>query len=190
MEIDDYIVADDRQLIRLVLGGDTVAFDYLFARYRESIYRLLLQRLGGNSVDADDLLQETFIKVFLNMRRYNEAYTFGQWVYTIAHNTLVDFTRRRQSDISIDEKFTAPPTSTPNPEENIIAAQRMAQIDHYIGQLPPPYRTLFILRFIDEYSYDEIAERLDIPLGTVKTRIFRARERMCALIQADDNAAK
>ncbi len=187
MEIDDYIVADDKQLIRLVLAGDNTAFEYLFTRYREAIHRLFLYRLGGKSDDADDLLQETFIKVYLNIQRYSETYTFGQWVYTIAHNTLVDFTRKSRSDIPIDERFSSPPTSNPNPEESIINSQKRSQIEHYIELLPTQYRRLFVLRFIDEYSYDEIAEKLDIPLGTVKTGIFRARERMCALISASEN---
>jgi len=83
MEIADYIVADDRRLVALVLDGDDAAFEYLFDRYHESIRRLFVQRMGGAN-DVDDLLQETFIKVFINLHRYSDSYTFGQWVYTIA----------------------------------------------------------------------------------------------------------
>ena len=109
MEIADYIVADDRQLARLVLGGDTAAFEYLFDRYRDAIHRLFLQRTG-NAEDADDLLQETFIKVYMNLHRYSPEYTFGQWLYTIARNTFIDYVRKRQDDLPIDEKFSSPPT--------------------------------------------------------------------------------
>lgn len=103
MEIADYIVAEDRRLVELVLEGDDRAFEYLFNRYRDAIHRLFVQRLGGVN-DADDLLQETFIKVYINLHRYSTAYTFGQWVYTIARNTFIDFVRRRQDDLSIDER--------------------------------------------------------------------------------------
>ena len=108
MEIADYIVADDRRLAALALDGDDAAFEYLFDRYNEAIRRLFVQRMGGSG-DADDLLQETFIKVYINLHRYNPDYTFGQWVYTIARNTFVDYVRRRQDDLPIDERYAPPP---------------------------------------------------------------------------------
>lgn len=114
MEIADYIVAEDRRLVELVLEGDDTAFEYLFNRYRDAIHRLFVQRLGGVN-DADDLLQETFIKVYINLHRYSTDYTFGQWVYTIARNTFIDFVRRRQDDLSIDERFSSPPLDGPDP---------------------------------------------------------------------------
>ena len=166
MEIADYIVAEDRRLVELVLEGDDRAFEYLFNRYRDAIHRLFVQRLGGVN-DADDLLQETFIKVYINLHRYSTAYTFGQWVYTIARNTFIDFVRRRQDDLSIDERFSSPPSTTPTPEESVISMQQRTQIE---------------MRFFDEYSYEEIAANLKLPLGTVKTQIHRAREQMCRLI--------
>ena len=110
MEIADYIVAEDRELVDRVLKGDNDAFEYLFNRYRDAIHRLFVQRLGGVN-DADDQLQETFIKVYINLHRYSADYTFGQWVYTIARNTIIDFVRRRQDDLPIDERFAAPAAS-------------------------------------------------------------------------------
>ncbi len=98
MEIADYIVADDRELVDRVLKGDDTAFEYLFNRYRDAIHRLFVQRLGGTN-DADDLLQETFIKVYINLHRYNRSYTFGQWVYTIARRifrSTIALRRRRR----------------------------------------------------------------------------------------------
>ena len=186
MEIADYIVADDRQLARLVLGGDTAAFEYLFDRYRDAIHRLFLQRTG-NAEDADDLLQETFIKVYMNLHRYSPEYTFGQWLYTIARNTFIDYVRKRQDDLPIDEKFSSPASNTPTPEESVISMQQRTQIEHYLERLTPRYRTLIVMRFFDEYSYEEIAVKLSLPLGTVKTQIHRARERMCRLIVENDN---
>lgn len=185
MEIADYIVADDKRLVELTLAGDHTAFEYLFNRYRDAIRRLFLQRATSPD-DTDDLLQETFIKVYANLHRYSTEYTFGQWLYTIARNTHIDFERKRQEDISIDSKFSAPASNAPSPEESLINTQQRSQIERYIELLPQSYRQLFILRFIDDLSYEEIAERLDMPMGTVKTRIHRARERMCRFIIEGD----
>ena len=186
MEIADYIVAEDRELVDRVLKGDNDAFEYLFNRYRDAIHRLFVQRLGGVN-DADDLLQETFIKVYINLHRYSTAYTFGQWVYTIARNTFIDFVRRRQDDLSIDERFSSPPSTTPTPEESVINPQQRHQIELCIARLPENYRRLIRMRFFDESSDEEIAVKLSLPLGTVKTQIHRARERMCRLIVENDN---
>ena len=157
-------------------------FEYLFNRYGDAIRRLFLQR-STSVEDTEDLLQETFIKVYVNLHRYSADYTFGQWVYTIARNTHIDFERRRQEDLSIDDKFSAPAASTPSPEESLISMQQRTQIEHYIECLPSQYRQLFKMRFLEDYSYDEIAEKLHLPMGTVKTQIHRARERMCTLIR-------
>lgn len=186
MEIDDYIVAEDRRLAELVLAGDDTAFEYLFNRYRDAIHRLFAQRLGGIG-DIDDLLQETFIKVYINLHRYDARYTFGQWVYTIARNTFIDFVRRRQDDLSIDDRFYAPASSAPTPEESVINLQQRSQIEQYLDRLAPRYRQLILMRFFEEYSYEEIAAKLALPLGTVKTQIHRAREQMCRLIAAGEN---
>ena len=185
MEIADYIVADDKELVKMALVGDQVAFEYLFNRYSDSIRRLFLQRYTS-AEDTEDLLQETFIKVFVNLHRYSADYTFGQWVYTIARNTHIDFERRRQEDISLDEKFSAPIALTPSPEDNLISLQQHSQIEQYIECLPEQYRRLFKMRFLEDYTYDEIAEKLHLPMGTVKTQIHRARERMCNLIKEGD----
>ena len=159
MEIADYIVAEDRELVDRVLKGDNDAFEYLFNRYRDAIHRLFVQRLGGVN-DADDLLQETFIKVYINLHRYSADYTFGQWVYTIARNTFIDFVRRRQDDLPIDERFAAPASNAPTPEESVINLQQRSQIEHYLEHLAPRYRQLILMRFFEEYSYEEIAAKL------------------------------
>ncbi len=185
MEIDDYIVADDRELARRVLNeGDDVAFEFLFTRYRESIRRLLISKMGGGASEVDDLLQETFIKVYINIHRYDPRYTFGQWIYTIARNTFIDYYRRHLDDtpLSINERLSLPESSTPNPEESVINSQKRVHIESCIVRLNPTQQQLFRMRFLEEYSYEEIAEKLSMPLGTVKTNIHRARAQMCKFI--------
>ena len=152
MEIEQYIVATDQQLIEFALKGDSIAFEHLFNRYRDSIYQLYIQRTGGNVDDSNDLLQETFVKVFLKLDSYNPEHTFGKWVYTIARNTFIDFTRRRRDDtISIDragETMCAlPAPDSPNPEEHMITHQNAAQFEQFLNKMTPRYRELIQLRF-------------------------------------------
>lgn len=186
MVVKDYNAFDDRALVKLVIEGDSIAFDTLFARHRDMIYTTLL-KFTGNRDDVEDLMQEAFMKAYLKIGLYDPKYDFGAWIYTIARNTFVDFNRNRKSNalnaqnVPLESSNTSQ-TSAPTPEDYIINAQQRLQIERYITMLPEDYRRLFELRFIDEYSYEEIAEKLDMKLGTVKTRIFRVRNMMCKLI--------
>ena len=188
MGIIDHSQFEDCDLVRMALAGDNTAFDTLFARHRDAIYAMLVKR-ADNAEDVEDLMQEAFMKAFLKLGLYDARYSFGAWICTIAKNTFVDFDRSRrsnalnpQNNIALDVRHNVAQTDTPTPEESIINAQQRMQIERYIAMLPEDYRQLFELRFIDEYSYEEIAERLEMKLGTVKTRIFRVRNMMCRLI--------
>ncbi|MDR0509662.1 MAG: sigma-70 family RNA polymerase sigma factor [Rikenellaceae bacterium] len=190
MAIEEYIVASDQQLVAQAIDGDQTAFEHLFTRYREAILQLYIQRTHGDTDGADDLLQETFVKVFINLVRYDPAYTFGQWIFTIARNTFVDYARRKRDDLSIeascgDMLLVAPISLQPSPEESIISQQQRQLLDRCMARLAPSYRQLIELRFFREYSYEEIARELSMPLGTVKTRIHRARTKLCELMLAD-----
>ncbi len=188
MEIENYIVATDAQLIEMVLGGDTEAFSHLFSRYRDSMYQFYHQKTGGLGIDIDDLLQETFVKVYLNLDKYNTDYTFGQWVYAIARNTFIDYTRKKRDNVvSIDVSRdgysqVVTPSGAMNPEERLITAQSRAQLEEFMGRMTPRYRMLIELRFFRDFSYEEISVELKLPLGTVKTQIHRAREQLCRFI--------
>ena len=181
MDIENYIVATDARLVKLASEGDDRAFEYLFMRYNEAIKHLFEQRLSNNDT-SDDLLQETFIKVYLHLADYSESYTFGQWIYTIARNTLVDHVRRRADDVSIDSKFMAPIATTPSPEESVIINQRTAHFEASLAELSEDYRKIIEMRFLDEYSYEEIAEKLGRPMNTIKTQIRRAKAAVCKMI--------
>ena len=186
MVVKEYHIYDDRALVEMVVEGDSIASDTLFTRHRDMIYAMLL-KYAGNSDDVEDLMQEAFMKAYLKIGLYDPKFDFGAWIYTIARNTFVDFNRTRKSKALNPENIplensSAQQTSAPTPEEYIINAQQRTQIERYIAMLPKGYRQLFELRFLDEYSYEEIAEKLDMKLGTVKTRIFRVRNMMCQLI--------
>ncbi len=191
MEIKDFEALDDRALVRLVVEGDSRAFELLFTRHKDSIYAMLVKR-SGNLDDVEDLLQEAFMKAFININRYNPDYDFGAWICAIAKNAFVDFNRSRRSNalnpennLPLEGRNSALSVA-PSPEESIINAQQRAQIERYIATLPEDYRTLFVLRFLEEYTYEEIADALKMKLGTVKTRIFRVRAMMCKLITEGD----
>ena len=177
MAIEDYIIATDQELIGRVQDGDSTAFEHLFNRYRDSIYQLYMQRTGGN----------VFVKVYLNLQRYSSRFTFGQWVYTIARNTFIDYTRRRRDDtVSIDYVGEGIGVSGslggPTPEEHLITHQSQVQLEGLLAKMSPRYRELIELRFFREFSYEEIAAKLSLPMGTVKTQIHRAREQLCRFI--------
>ena len=194
MAISSYDIYDDCTLAKMVTEGNSAAFDTLFARHSDAIYAMLL-KFTGNSDDVEDLIQEAFMNAYLKIGLYDPKYDFGAWIYTIARNTFVDFSRSRKSNalnpqnLSPEIDNTAQ-SSSPTPEDYIINAQQRAQIERYISMLPEDYRQLFELRFLDEYSYEEIAEKLDMKLGTVKTRIFRVRNMMCRLITEGEEQTK
>lgn len=186
MEIEKYIVAGDAALVDMVLAGDNRAFEHLFNRYGASLHQIYLIRTGGNGDDTNDLIQEIFVKAYLNLSSYDRRYAFGQWIYTIAKNTFIDYVRKRRDDLSIDntrgEYIRQPVSLTPNPEESIINVQRRRQLEENLEKMPPKYRRLIELRFFKDLSYEEIAEQLGLPLGTVKTQIHRARTQLCNFI--------
>ena len=181
MEIDEYLVASDAQLVELASAGDQQAFEYLFTRYRDALTRLFEQRLGDRDI-ASDLLQETFIKVYIHLDKYSKGYTFGQWIYAIARNTLVDHLRRRMDDISIDERFRSPQATTPTPEESVIINQSRTHFYAALDELSEEYRQVIEMRFLEEYSYEEVAGRLGMPLNTIKHQIRRAPAALCKII--------
>lgn len=192
MEISNYIILTDQQLVTLAHDGDPIAFETLFNRYRDGIYKLYMARTGGNGDDADDLLQETFIKVFLNLEKYDTSFTFGQWIYTIARNTFIDFMRKRRDDLPINASpsegaaYINPASADATPEERVINSQNGTQLASRLSGMSSRYRRLIELRFFKEYSYEEIAAELGIPIGTVKTQIHRARTQLCKLIVESD----
>ena len=193
MELENDYNVTDQELIKRTLNNDPEAFERLFTRYKNGILQMYLQRTGNNLPDANDMLQETFVKVYVNLHRYNPVFTFSQWVYTIARNTFIDYMRRRNDNIlSIDRNTRDfqqinPASSAPTPEEKMILAQTSKEFDTVLEKLAPRYREMIVMRFVKEYSYEEIAEELHLPLGTVKTQIHRAREKLCELLSGRGN---
>ncbi|MBL4624451.1 MAG: sigma-70 family RNA polymerase sigma factor [Flavobacteriales bacterium] len=175
----------DYNLVRKAIAGDQMAYAELMNRYRDSIYFMLL-KMVNNRDDADDLTIEAFGKAFKRLEQYTPNYAFSTWLFKIASNNCIDFIRKKKmklysidkgifddegSEIKIDLK-----SSTRDPEEEIIRKQKIKLMRNVVEQLKPRYRELVELRYFKELSYEEISEELEIPLGTVKAQLFRARD--------------
>ena len=173
--------------------GDQRAYADLMRYYREPIYMMLL-RMTHNPTDADDLTIETFGKAFCQLHSYTPTNTFATWLFAIASNSGIDFIRRRRlemislSAMSVgneNEGYEYPmPSDDANPEEALISTQRGELLRELDRQLKPRYRNIVEMRYFDELSYEEIAERLSIPLGTVKIQLRRARLLLAEILQS------
>ncbi len=176
--------AEDRQLIADALAGQEKAFERLLTKYRNLVYTIML-KMVRNPQEAEDLTQEAFMKAFNSLASFNEEFAFSTWLMKIATNNCIDFLRKRKlKTYSINEPIQYKdekvefelPDKEPGPERKLLQEERRKLIEEAIEQLPPRYRHVIILRHKEEKSYEEIAELLDLPLGTVKAQIFRARE--------------
>lgn len=173
----------DYKLVNLAIDGDEQAYAELMDRYKDAIYYMLL-KMVNNKNDAEDLTIEAFGKAFKNIEQYTPNYAFSTWLFKIATNNCIDFIRKKKANlVSIDQTeddsdITPPPLQahTLDPEEDMIKSQKVDLMRSVIHKLKPRYRNLIELRYFKEYSYEEIAEQLQIPIGTVKAKLFRARE--------------
>ncbi len=183
----------DIQLVnRAVEKHDQAAYAELLDRYKESVYFLLL-KMVNNKDDAEDLTIEAFGKAFKNIAQYTPNYAFSTWLFRIATNNCIDFIRKKRTvTLSLDRTFSNGEGSemtmdvrseTPDPEESMIRKQKNVLMRSLVDKLKPRYRTLIELRYFQELSYEEIAERLDLPLGTVKAQLFRSREFLYNIIR-------
>ena len=164
--------------------GDQRAYADLMRFYREPIYLMLL-RMTHSPVDADDLTMEAFSKAFCQLSTYTPQNTFATWLFAIASNHGIDFIRRQHmrlvslNSMSVTEENEAYefpiPSADPNPEEELITRQRDQLVRSLVDRLAPRYRRIVSLRYFDELSYEEIARQLNLPLGTVKIQLRRAR---------------
>jgi RNA polymerase sigma-70 factor (ECF subfamily) len=174
----------DDQLIASALQGDQKAYEALLARHKRAIYHVVL-KIVRNREEAQDLVQETFMKAFNALASYRSEYRFSTWLYKIAANCAIDFVRRKRIEaLSLDKpietrngqvEYEVPDTSW-DPEQDLVRKQKLRSIDEAIESLPDKYREVIIYRHRDDKPYEEIANILRVPVGTVKARIFRARE--------------
>jgi RNA polymerase sigma-70 factor (ECF subfamily) len=188
----------DYTLVKAALEkGDQKAYAELMDRYRDSVYFMLL-KMVNNKDDADDLTIEAFGKAFKRLHQYTPNFAFSTWLFKIATNNCIDFIRKKKKgtfsidkpveneeggEMSMDVRYEGL-----DPEENIIKKQKVVLMRSVVEKLKPRYRRLVELRYFEEMSYEEISTEMDLPLGTVKAQLFRAREFLQALLK--DSAGK
>lgn len=177
-------ILTDGELIEKAIGGREDGFEELVRRYQRPITGYVYRML--NNYDASlDVTQEVFIKVYNSLEKYSSEYKFSTWLYRIAHNAAIDWMRRNSvnqqsieaenADGSYQLQIESP---QPSPEQDRERSEWRTEIEAVVKCLPPVYRELILLRHTQDLSYDEIAEITNLPLGTVKNRLFRAREMM------------
>jgi RNA polymerase sigma factor (sigma-70 family) len=183
----------DFKLIDLAIEqGDESAFADLMDRYKKPVYHMIL-KMVRNVDDAEDLTIEAFAKAFKNLNRFKKDYTFSTWLFRIATNNAIDFIRKKKLDtFSLNSSYSDESGESVNidvedgnlaPDEETIKTQKIELVQMFVTKLPAKYQRLVKLRYFDELSYEEIAEELDAPLGTVKAQLHRARELMYDLVK-------
>lgn len=172
--------------IKKALSGDANAFEWIVRKYQKRVYFTVLQMVTNHD-DANDVLQDTFIKAYTKLDTYNSHYPFYPWLYRIAINTALNYQKKKERNrlLSLDDSDNnhidlAKPANQINDMEGV---ELLIKLKESLGKLPPEQRTVFVLRVREGLSYQEISLCLDISMGTVMSRLSRAREKLRALLQ-------
>ncbi len=178
-------MTDDAQLIDQTLQGQTEAFGQLVLKYQDRLFNTVFH-VVGHAEDARDIVQETLVQAFLKLESFEHRSAFYTWLYRIAFNVAVAQRRRRRGAVSMDHMPDANPISpaVEGPAERLDRKERCGQVRQAIAQLPPEYRTVLVLREIDGCDYETIAEILDLPIGTVRSRLHRGRLQLRETLRA------
>jgi RNA polymerase sigma-70 factor (ECF subfamily) len=198
LPVPDYSQLDDRELATLAAKGRELAFRELLSRYERPVFSLIY-RMVRNRALAEDLSQEAFVRAFNAIGSYKTSYKFSNWIFKIANNHTIDHLRKRKLDtVSIDgsphaqtaeeasQSRLVVESTDETPLEYVEHKELGSQIERAVGELREEYRTVILLRHVEGYAYEEIAEIMDLPLGTVKTYLHRARNELKKrLVQAD-----
>lgn len=182
-------------IVRKVLGGDANAFETLVLEYEKNVYNIAL-RMTGNSEDAADMTQEAFIKAYNSLQSFRGDSKFSVWLYRIVSNVCLDFLRskNRRPTVSLsvedgDGEDAQLDVADESQSPELLLDRKLTRdsVRRGLDSLPPDYRQILLLREIQGLSYDEIAQALSLEVGTVKSRIFRARKRLCTFLIDDGN---
>lgn len=187
---DDLATVGESELLRQAKAGNTRAFDELITRHRERIY-MHTYHMVRNEEDALDITQETFIRAWKSLARFDGASAIGTWLHRIATNAAIDLCRRRQSHpqteielgtMKIDAASRTTPTSPEEPGAAIDRADTQRRIEEAFAALSPEHRAVIVLKEIEDLSYEEIAKAIGCSLGTVMSRLFYARKKLQTLL--------
>lgn len=191
-------IEEENDAVRRVLDGDADAFSLLVEAYQKNVYNLAL-RMTGNSEDALDMAQEAFIRAYNSLSSFRGDSKFSVWLYRIVSNVCLDFLRARKGRTAVSLSQTGPdgedaaleiPDERALPEAELERALTRDAVRRGLQALPDDQREILLLREIQGLSYEEIAAALSLEGGTVKSRIFRARKKLCAYLLADGNISE
>jgi RNA polymerase sigma factor (sigma-70 family) len=187
----------DFVLVESALTGNQAAYAELMSRYRDSIY-FMMHKMVKNVDDAEDLTIEAFGKAFSRLEQYSPNFAFSTWLFKIASNNCIDFIRKKRIYVtSMDTGFVSEDgdviyhdarADVLNPEETYVHDQKVKHMRLLVSKLKPRYRELVEKRYFEELSYEEIAEELNLPLGTVKAQLFRARDFLANMMEKTKDA--
>ncbi len=170
--------------IKQVLKGDQNAYADIVNLYQHKLYQICYRMLG-NKQEAEDIAQEAFVRAYINLHSYDQKRKFSTWIYRIATNLCIDRIRKKKPDYYLDaevagtdglDMYSQIAADEQLPEEAVEQMELQDRIQYEISRLPDKYRSVIVLKYIEELSLQEISDILDMPLGTVKTRIHRGRE--------------
>jgi RNA polymerase sigma-70 factor (ECF subfamily) len=164
-------------------AGNQQAFSRLVSAYQRPVYNLTFRMLG-NTQEAEDAAQETFLRAYARLRQYDEGHKFSTWLFSIANHHCIDRLRKRRTNhISIDDNPVLQNLEelSPQPEENLLDQEQTVELQRLIDRLEPEYRTPLVLRYWEDYSYEQIAEVMALTIPAVKSRLFRARKQIADL---------
>lgn len=181
----------DARLAELAGNGDRIAFAELVELYKDKIFHLAYRMLN-NKHEAEDAVQETFLRVYTNLHKYDTNQKFSTWIFRIGTNLCIDKLRKRKNTYSLDAEmpdgegndyYSLMPADEETPEKQVIVSETQQQIRKAIDRLPEKYKSVVILRYLQDLSLQEIGEVLDMPVTTVKTRVHRGREYLKKIIE-------
>jgi RNA polymerase sigma-70 factor, ECF subfamily len=178
-------------MVAQVKKGDQEAFEGIVDLFKDKIYRHCY-RMVGNGHEAEDLAQETFLRAYRNINKYNSEFKFSTWIFRIATNLCIDRLRKKKPDYYLDAEvpgteganmYSQLSTEEPLPEEVVTENEQWNELQAEIMKLPEKYRTAIVLKYVEDLSLEEISQIMDIPVPTVKTRIHRGREALKKVFQ-------
>ncbi len=175
---------EDETLVRRVSAGDTEAFAQIVDRYKVAVYNLCARMLH-DPVEAEDAAQEIFLRVYNQIKTYTPGRRFSTWILSIASHYCIDVLRRRRPTTDLDAIAFWKASDRPEPEENAITLETRDEVRDLLNKLPEKYRSVTVLRYWQDLSYDEIAQATGLSVPTVKTRLFRARELLAKEIEKE-----
>lgn len=182
---DAYVITDEVDLVMRATAGDERAYGKLVGMYQARLYNFVRSMVRNDEI-AEDITQESFVKAFFSLRKLQNPASFKSWLFRIANNNTLDYLRKKRiQTVDVDEQVRESYVDNSSPEKGAVASSRTKHIREALDKLKPDQRNILVMCDLQGFSYQEIAEALDIPFGTVQSRIFYARKKLKEFLDKD-----